>query len=85
MTLYKGCVNLVKCCVQGRPLRRASAIEGDIPTPCMSKAVSLEDNLPTTEETAEENATAEPESTQKTNLRLTDSQNSLLPNPETMC
>uniref|UniRef100_A0A1B6CRP1 Ion transport domain-containing protein n=2 Tax=Clastoptera arizonana TaxID=38151 RepID=A0A1B6CRP1_9HEMI len=28
---------------QGRPLRRSSAIEGDIPTPCMSQAVSLEE------------------------------------------
>lgn len=51
----------------------------------MSKAVSLEDNLPTTQEETEENADVKKETPQNSNLRLTDSQNSLLPNPETMC
>lgn len=70
-------------------MRRASAIEGDIPTPCLSQAVSLEDNTTTVPQLAEESVsqqTEQPDSDQpETTVRLTDSQNSLVPNPETMC
>ncbi|XP_075216680.1 transient receptor potential cation channel, subfamily M isoform X1 [Lycorma delicatula] len=57
---------------QGRSLRRSSAIEGDLPTPCHSQTVSLQspDAAPST--------SAAPQ--------LTSSENSLIPgNPETMC
>ncbi|KAG8245242.1 hypothetical protein J6590_005555 [Homalodisca vitripennis] len=70
---------------QGRPLRRASAIEGDLPTPCLSQVISLEDNVTPALEEEEEEEQVVVETTTVTQRRLTGSQNSLLPNPETMC
>ncbi|XP_054278600.1 transient receptor potential cation channel trpm-like [Macrosteles quadrilineatus] len=86
---------------QGRPLRRASAIEGDIPTPCLSQAVSLEENITAAGDGAAtitgvsdcgaQGELEVPSGSTKLSVesssikRLSDSQNSLVPNPETMC